>query len=518
MVSFKENPNLGLKVVDTSTGLREYRANCRKIKDAYYVKNVDCFEVGGKWYRKDSGLIVFDEEKKVWVTKNYAMMNLITGVVGMGFNGKPIMGQFSPNPYANIRTRLNGGIGMFATVMNPDILTENGFVEDISCDTWYQRKDLSNSDFLQINSIRNVNNYGKKGYNIEDNSVEALEKTTLYEKYPIALSKDVRRYSRFLNDTTFGLELECSHGFVPDRLQNRMGVVVCRDGSLVDENGYYGPEFTTIPLSGAKGLQNIVNISNELKKRTVLNEKCSLHIHLGNLPTSRLFLVSLYILSNKIQDEIFAMFPGYKVDFKKAGKEKDYCQKLKPMSMGKIANAGKEDFQSFIDENYTKIFYWLSQNSEGSGYNPSKEWNRKKESHPVSQKWYRKNRYYWVNLMNALFSPRNTIEFRVHTPTVNSQKIINWLFICNAIVRYAIIHSKDILGGKKITLSTVLDYYKDTFRVAQAEFLSEYLKAYVKERTEKFAADVAKGDYLSRWDIDEDKTYEFKFGNVTHLF
>ncbi len=187
--------------------------------------------------------------------------------------------------------------------------------------------------------------------------------------------------------------------------------------------------------------------------------------------------------------------------------------------MGILKDSGREDYEKYVNDNITKIFYWLSQNMNGSGYNPGAECNRKQQTHPVSQKWNRKNRYHWVNLMNSMFSERNTIEFRLHTPTVNSQKTINWLFICNAIVRYAILNSRTILmSNKKISLDDVMEYYGNTFRVPQADFLSRYLKAYIQERKEYFAADFKKGNVMSKEEMLTDKQYEFKFENVTHLF
>lgn len=521
MLSYKQDPNLPNKVVTLFNGELEYRGNCKKIKNKYYVIDEHCFEVEGKWYREESGLIFKDYETGEWFLEE--KIGPRTKAIVDFKDGKPIMGWITTNPYNNVEAK--NPLARYPEnhtniAINSDILAENGYIEEISTGYWYKKDAVGGANLRTFNVISNKLNYQNKGYNIEDNQHEAEEKKRLYEAYPMNLTKDVRRYSRFLNDVTFGIELECSHGCIPDHLQNRMNIVTCRDGSLNDENGRPGPEFVTNPLSGAKGLQNIVNISNELKKRTLINTQCSLHIHLGSLPTSRLFLVSTYVLAFKLQDEVYKMFPYYKTDFQKAGKEKDYCAKLKKMNMGVLnPSSTKVEYDKYINDNYIKIFYWLSQNQNGSGYNPSQDCNRKQQNHPVAQKWQRKNRYYWLNLMNTMFSSRNTIEFRLHTPTVNSQKIINWLFISNAIVRYAILNSREILTStKKITLASVLDYYKETFRVPQAEFLSEYLKAYVAERTEAFQKDYVKGDYTSKWEIDGDKTYEFKYQNVSHLF
>jgi len=521
MLSHSEDSTLPNKVVTLFNGSLEYRANCKKIKNNFYVINKHCFEVDGKWYREESGLVSKDYETEKWFL-NDSPHRRIKALVDFK-DGEPVIGWITENPYNNVLAKTKPS--SFDRVpllyaLNSDILSENGYIEDISSGVWSSKKDLSLDSIRKHNIITNSVNYTEKGYNIEDNYNEAALKKKYYDEYDLPLTKDVRRYSKFLNDVTFGLELECSHGFIPDNLQNRMNLVVCRDGSLNDERGRPGPEFVTNPLRGAKGLQNIVNISNELKKRTLISTKCSLHIHLGNLPTSRLFLISLYVLSYKIQDEVYKMFPYYKTDYNAANKEKDYCQKLKKMNMGKLSpSADKEEYEKYINDNYTKLFYWLSQNHNGSGYNPGQDCNRKQHCHPVAQKWQRKNRYYWVNLMNTLFSTRNTVEFRLHTPTVNSQKIINWLFIVNAIARYAVLNSREILtSSKKITLSSVLNYYKDTFRIPQAEFLSEYLKAYVDERTEAFQKDYIKGDYLSSWELEGDKTYEFKHKNISHLF
>ena len=156
---------------------------------------------------------------------------------------------------------------------------------------------------------------------------------------------------------------------------------------------------------------------------------------------------------------------------------------------------------------------WLS-----GGHAPDNIFNAKVHKHPQAHKWDRKSRYYWMNAMNTIFSERGTVEFRPHTPTTNPQKIVNWLFICNAIVRYASLHSKSILTDRKqkITLNKVLDYYAENFG-STGRFLSEYLKAYVTERKEKFIRDYERGDKISNWEIEEDKDYLFNYQGIGEL-
>lgn len=503
-IFYSEDSTLERKVVETFDGQKEYRTNCRKIRDKYYIKDKQCFFIDNMWYRLSSGLIAFDHEKGevVKVTDS-----LIKGIVDFE-KGELKTGFFSPNPYKNCNVYKKGHGSI--QCINEKILIENGYAEDFSSGIWYSVKEASISS---LQTPKNNVDHTSKGYNIEDNVDEFKQKIELYDNYSPELTKDVKRFGKMLGDISFGVELECSKGFLPEHIQNQLGVVICRDGSLNDENGKPGPEFVTIPLKGVKGLQTISNMSKELAKRTALDIKCSLHIHIGNLPTTRMFLVSLYMLSRKLQNEIFQMFPFYKTN-PEGIKQKNYNQKLPSLDMMPVLRGmQKEEFDEYINDCYKRLFSWLSE-----GYYPDQNVNRKLKNHPVAQKWNRHNRYFWINFMNTIFSSRNTIEFRLHTPTTNQQKIVNWLFICNAIVKYATTHSRKILLSKtSLTLNDVLDYYGNTFS-QKGKFLSEYLKKYVEERKEAFYKDFKANDKISQWDIDKDKEYVFNFNGVTHLF
>lgn len=493
---YRDNPSLDLTVVTTVNGNKEYRVNCKKILDKYYVMNEDCFFVANKWYRKDSGLILFDSEKQEWVLKS--TKGLIEGIIKFE-DGKPVFGYFTPNKYNNCRYK-------DYTVLSPEVLIYGGKVEDVSTGIW---EDIGRKD---VQTPKNVVDHTGKGYSIEDNATEFKNKIDSYAEYNTPMGKNVRQYGAMLGDTTFGIEVECAKGFLPEHLQNRLGVVICRDGSLKDENGMNGPEFVTVPYFGAKGLQSQSNLSKELNKRTTIDLNCSYHIHFGNIDTSRIALVSLYKLTSKIQNEIFTMFPYYKAQ--PAGiKSKNYNKKLPVLDIGLMPKCGSnDDYRNYINEAYTKIFSWLSE-----GYIPDMRINRKNKKHPATDKWNRHERYYWVNFMNTIFSDRNTVEFRLHGPTTNAQKMTNWLFICNAILKYSNLNYHKILSSDcDISLKEVLSYYEEYG--TNGKFLSEYLSAYVDERKAEFLKDYIKGDKVSKWDIEQDKDYVFSYKNVKHLF
>lgn len=347
-------------------------------------------------------------------------------------------------------------------------------------------------------------------YGVEDDPIKFDTAIENYNKYELSYSKDVKRYAKFLCDRTFGIEYETRKGFVPTRILSRNGLIPLRDGSL-----HGGVELSTVPISGAKGLQTTSITCNELAKRCTVNLDCSLHIHFGTLQESRLLIIALYHLCKRVQDELFTMFPYYKTNPKGIKGDKNYCQKLKPLTTKLLPKKlDKENFQKYVDYYYTRIFTFLLE-----GTAPNQHYNKKVAVHPVAQKWNRMSRYYWFNLMPMMLSPRRTVEFRVHQGTVNPIKTINWLFICNAIIGYAQSHSKEILtSADPIPIKEILDWYGVNFKTETATFLSEYLNAYFKSRQEEFQKDYIKGDLISDWDLEKDRFYTFNYKGVSSLF
>lgn len=497
IVYYSDNPNLGIKTVTTVSGQKEYRKNCKKIKDNYYVINKECFLIDDTWFRIDSGLIALDHENKDWFLLKKMPSDMINGIVDMRTGEK---GYFRRNPYKNVQTFRK------EIVLSEDVANEGGYGEYFSTGLFYKKADLGGQ------RITNELNHTNKGYNIEDNKEEYPRKVKFYEEYPTVINEQVKKFARLLGSTTFGIELECQKGYLADHLQNRLGVVICRDGSLKDENGNPGPEFVTIPMMGEKGVQSIIDLCNALKKRTEIGINCSLHIHLGNIDTSRTFLVSLFRLCNKIQNEIFQMFPYYKAN-PQGIKHKNYNQKLPTLQLYTYSD-DKKSINKYIDQGYRKIFMWLADGALEPDFSSGK----KVYKHPRQHKWERGARYYWMNSMNVIFSERNTIEFRLHTPTTNAQKVFNWLFICNAIIRYAEAHAEEIITSRKaIKLQNILNYYSENFGEDGA-FMSEYLRSYISSRKDRFLTDYEKGDKISMWDIEEDKGYEFRYQEIENIF
>jgi len=120
--------------------------------------------------------------------------------------------------------------------------------------------------------------------------------------------------------------------------------------------------------------------------------------------------------------------------------------------------------------------------------------------------------------MNMFFSDRKTIEFRMHHATLNHHKMIPWLFICNAIVRYAENNAQSILkSGDPIALTEIADFYGNLHKTKDAKFLSSYLKAYIASRKAYFEKDRQNGDYQSLTELAQDNKFTFTHENVTGL-
>ena len=499
MILYKNNSKLKLKTVTTVQGDTEYRRNCKCIGNLYYLIDRDVFNIEGRWYRIDGGNIIYNYSENRWVHKR-EIATLTKGVVAYKA-GEYEVGYFNPNPYNNGLVRTNRGT---QKCMSIDYFKELGFVECVISGILYPKQELSASNIKKLLTIRNEKSHTSRGYNIEDNPEDFSNKTKYYQNYP------TEKMAKYLTDITFGAEIEISHGSLPEYIQNRNGVVICRDGSI---DG--GPELVTIPLSGAKGLQTLANIGKELKTRGNININCSYHLHIGSIRTDKTFIAAMYILGRKIQDEMFTMFPYYKTDHR-GFKRKNYNRKLEALGIHILTNTSdKEIKETYLLDVYARIFDFLVESKI-----PLSQFNNKTREHPESRKWERNNRYTWLNMMNMFFTHRNTVEFRLHTPTTNPIKLTNWLFICNAIVKYVEKYADQIISNKqKISLKEVFDIYKDLYpKDSAATALSNYIYNYFLQRSEDFRKDFDKKDFLSEWDMTTDKEYTFEHGGIKSLF
>lgn len=225
---------------------------------------------------------------------------------------------------------------------------------------------------------------------------------------------------------TFGLEFETSQGYVPENICYRDGLIPLRDGSIS------GIEYSTVILSGNKGINLLEQQLESLRQHTNFNKECSLHIHLGGFPLNDKKIFNLYRLCKYLEPELSRIVPPYtfKTSQYKAN-HKDYCNKL----------PSYRNFDQMYEHLVGRRFF-----------------NDFTQPHPNDirreAKWHISTRYYWINFINALcYDVNKTIEFRFLRPTYNFQKIILWLYILNAIMCFAENHMDKT---DKISLNSII--------------------------------------------------------------
>lgn len=495
---YSQNSDLPLQVVETIHGDTEYRVNCKKFDEGYLVKGRDLFfdEDTATWVKPNSGNKVMDHELGIEVIKTRNLRHGIVKVV----NGVITKGYFSPNLFKNceVRTRTE-----HLTCRDFKLVDTSYFIEQLSTGIFFKKDDFDTSQLREMATKSLAVNNSGNSYNIEDNKDQFKNAIATYEKSTIVIDNDIAVVAPYIKGITFGMEIETINGTLPPYLCALYGIIICKDGSIKSESGMYPPEYVTVPLQGAKGLQTIRNVSKEIAKRSDIDIKCSLHMHIGGMEISRVFLVSLFRLCYKIQNDVFKMFPYYKTD-PTGIKDKNYCKKL-----ANILNiySGK-DFEGYINGCFTDLFTFLSGGLKAEE-NVKRGTIKSLKTPWGGHKWDCKTRYFWINFINPIFGKRDTIEFRIHTPTTNGDKIINWLLMCISVVRFAEENVDHCIKLNKIKLTDVLDYYGDTFATAYTKSLSQNLKDYYTQRVEYFEQDFRNKDFVSKAEIKQDENFSF---------
>ena len=463
-------------IVETYDGSQASKKECRFIKGEFYIKNKQCFLIDGVWYRVNSGFIVFDHEKQSWVVaKNNP--SLVKGIVSFDAEtGDAILGFYTPNPYNNVSIiTINGG--QYQCV-NYRILPST-FVEDTERMMFIHKDCTSTRISTRPNSVQYNNNaypyplpYCTKHYTPE---ISKLFKDAV-EKGNQRISTNIGNYASEIGDYSFGFEFETNRGKIPNYKILETGLLPLRDGSIS------GIEFATIPLRGRKGIATLEEACKSLKKYTTISEQESLHLHIGNIPTGKSFIGSLFTISCILEKEIYSLFPAwYATTSKFKARGKDYNMPLRKDLVGMTP-----------EETFANLAFHLSDGKKYQGFG---------SNHPSdpegTAKWGIQSRYVWENMIPLLFGDNNTIEFRVHVPSHDSVKVINWLYICSAIIKYTEKIEKgkiDLNTQRSLTLSKV-------FESVYSYKLANYLNGYIAQRKANRIIDEGNGDFTGKTEI-----------------
>ena len=466
-------------------------SQCRKFNKLYYklgdinIQNSgDCYLINGKCYREETGLIVYN-----YSIKEYAILNdnLLQGVVDVA-DGNLIIGYFNNNTKYSKITDKNGKSHW---LYNVEIFNNNKeYRECLSTGNFYH---ISTLQAWKFNKIEFPNKNYKYSLPYDSKGIIGNNLKNYNENYNPEISQNIKNYAPLLENLSFGLEFETTKGHIPDRVLNQYGLIPLRDGSIS------GIEYVTVPMEGEKGLQCTADILKELKKRTSYSdETCSLHLHLGNIPRTKEFILAFFKVGMKIQDEMFQMFPLYK-KYNYHIKNKNYSAPLPTFEI--LSQLDPIIDSRNIDENFGILYKYLSMGQDFKSVGNNLE---NVLSHPAdpngNQKWLVKCRYFLYNLVPLIFGNKQTIEFRIHTPTYDVNKILPFIFMNSLIVNFVIRNQKLILNRKNFInsygLLDILYMQIDQYDIPNRNTFKDLMYSYIEIRKNYCENQILKGNIV----------------------
>jgi hypothetical protein len=350
-------------------------------------------------------------------------------------------------------------------------------------------------------SVFDVRQYGEAG----NSAFSTCQKTSDEYWKKNTKTRSIDKFEKTLVFPSIGVEFEAHMGYIDENDCLNLGLVPVKDGSL-EGNSF---EYITTVIKENK-LNRLLTTTEYINKILSVNRSCSLHAHIGGIPATEKNVVALWMLLYQIDRDLFQILPPYKKAIEyfisKRQAAKDHCKPLPHLNLFELCPKAKKGYteavmNSFVASSYSKILTFLNEGrfperTSGGYYKHNKEGRNK---------WESETRYYAVNFLPWLFEKKGTIEFRTHSGTTNPTKTINWVFIINAIIKYALENTEDILSAKdKINLSDIIEY-----AYADEEELCEYLKAYIYSRKLMNETLYSKGDIYGDEFINDNK-YQFK--------
>lgn len=538
MIELNKKTLVDVELPDGTT--KKYsRGDVRFIAGKFYIPDVTCFRIRKSdgtynYFRYDSGMIGYNVEENRWdlIGNLENDSTLIKGV----YNEKGNFGYFKINPFKNVHLVEDASERMTSSVpcLNQDIAEKLGYVESVGTGVWVNKKNITTSKLIKLQE-KAVFKYDKTNinYNADESNNTYLNILNEYNKnkHLIDITGNTAAAAKLLDNYTFGFEIETSNGTIPKNLIGALGVVPLKDGSLRDERGIEPYEYTTIPLTGEKGLETMRLLSKELNKRCEFNSKCSVHIHISGVnQISEDFCIALYKLCYNIQDQVYALFPAYKTNPEKyvANFHKNYCAKLPKINFiegSAYKNVTKSVYNKLITKDFDQLYYYLSDNMINK---TDETFNLNSFQHPKgqTQKWNLHARYHWVNLVPFIFTRKRTVEWRLHTPTLNFAKLSSWLFICSAIMKFVENNKSKIITEEiqydfySILAGYINNFGKSSYIDEYGQFVSEYLIEYCKMREDLMKKDLEiRGDaFGNSIEYEGEKKFNFSFKGQETLY
>lgn len=463
--------------VTTYSGKIAYENECHLFPEGYFIigneeieNSGECYKINNKFYKSNTGYIIYNHSVNRYEIKNISIH--IEGIISC-HNDKLQTGWFNNSFMFYLKN-----IEKMIPVLNYKIFNNNKFIK-FNYDQGYFElvENKKVNSFLHKKHI----DYSVKSSLSYDCSNIIDDYVKSYKKHSknFIISENVKKYYKNLNGLSFGVEFETSKGYIKPEICKKVGLIPLRDGSID------GLEYVTVPLQGKEGLESLKKSTELLDFLTETNDSCSLHYHIGNIPRTEEFIIALFRLLVYNQREIFDMFPVYKEKNFKV-KRKAYTKPLDSLLLLDLDSKITEDN---IKENFDVLYRFFSGGLNYASVNNDLNNIKCHPSDPRgTRKWNIKSRYYWVNFVPLIFGNKKTIEFRIHTSTTDTNKVINFLYIIAGLINFAKKNQKSLLKDnklKKLTLSEILNFtYPNSLSknlYKYVNFRKEITNAYTKE-------------------------------------
>ncbi len=239
-----------------------------------------------------------------------------------------------------------------------------------------------------------------------------------------------------------GIEAECMYP-IQDSMYYPRNWAHTYDGSINPPSDYEGIEMVSSPSSGDILYQQIRDLSEwAIEHDALVNSSCGLHVHFDSTNLDYRQVAYIAIVYKEFEPYLKSMMPPSRQDSR-------WCKEF-PMSVDNLLSIHSEEM--LVQEYY-----------ESMDCNPSIE-------------KYNDARYCGLNIHSRYF--HGSLEFRLHSGTLNPTKIRNWVRILNAIIEKGI----ELESSKEHIDKFLGDDIRYTFK----KVLGDELHDYFLKRKHKF--------------------------------
>ena len=268
----------------------------------------------------------------------------------------------------------------------------------------------------------------------------------------IHIGKSIKLFKENTSHRTIGVEIETSICDTDGDIRDK---IIEWGGEIVPDGSVDGIEVVTAPANGDLFLKQIKEVCEALRNDNAdVDRKCGLHVHIGAKDFHWYDLRKLIILYASVEDMLFQMVP-------KSRRDNNYCR---PCGDDLMANLIKKNSNK---ESKAVIANNIYGQTDTKGF-----------------KTYQKprQRYRALNLHSWVY--RGTVEFRLHSGTIDYDKITKWSMLLAAIVDYAYNHTeKEVIETARKYKNNIKYIINDIKNKETAKSIQEF----INKRIAKFA-------------------------------